>query len=879
MATFVTSPLTKFYAIGLLALSGAFTHAQALPQRISAAVEDSYRVALAGSQHPLAQSRFETGRMAASTQLTGMKIVFSRSAEQETELQSLLAAQHDPSSSLYHQWLTPAQFNARFGVSAADAAKVTAWLQQQGFTVDSAAQSSRSIRFSGTVGQVEKAFRTEMHYYSVAGESVFAPSSALSIPEAFTPAVLSVSNLSNFRAKPHVKRLAPQPAFTSYKSGSVYFTPGDIAVAYNIDKLTSSTSTFSGCSGGCTGAGQTIVVVGQSAIVASDITKFQNAAGLTAKAPTQTLVPGTGTSTIYSGDEGESDLDIEWAGGIAPGASINFVYTGNSSSSSGIFDAMEYAIEQGLGNIITASYGACETAFASSDISAYEVYTAQAAAQGQTIVASSGDDGSSACYEYYDGGSNSGFTSTQLKALSVNYPASSAYVTGLGGTEIPGTYNSALVTSGGDYWSAKSSSDIITTLLQYPTESAWNDDTSSGLSSGGGGVSTSITRPSWQNPSTNNISGLPATSTYSKRLVPDISGYSSPSYPGFLYCSSDSTTGVTGSCSNGFRDSTTYGYLTVAGGTSFAAPIFAGMAAILNQATGNTNGQGLLNTELYALAANSADYASAFHDITTGGPSATSGVGNECTSGTTTYCSTASAASYHSTTGYDMATGLGSVDLYALASIWPTSSSSSSTCTGSNCFSLAASPGSSSSSPLTITQGNSGSATITITSKNSYAGTMNFELSASTSDQATWKYGCYTIDNQSVSANGTATTTLTIYTSSSLCSSISGKSLAVNTAPHKAPWRQAIPAGGFALAGVLLFGLRKRRAQWLGMLGCLLLIGVLSAAVGCNSTNSSSSSSSSGSSVTKGSYTMTLTGTDSSDSARTTSVSLYVTVN
>jgi subtilase family serine protease len=149
-------------------------------------------------------------------------------------------------------------------------------------------------------------------------------------------------------------------------------------------------------------------------------------------------------------------------------------------------------------------------------------------------------------------------------------------------------------------------------------------------------------------------------SSGSYRLVPDLSLASSPNNPGYLYCSSDPSTGILGSCSHGFRD-TFNRYLTVAGGTSFAAPIFAGMLAILNGKL-NSTGQGVVNSTLYKLAADSTTYASAFHDITGGS--------NECTAGPD-YCTSAGGSEYPAGTGYDQASGLGSIDFFNLMTYWP----------------------------------------------------------------------------------------------------------------------------------------------------------------------------------------------------------------
>ena len=147
-------------------------------------------------------ARFDAGRMPSDTRLNGMTIVFNRSAAQEADLQALLAAQQDPASPLFHKWLTPEQYAARFGMSQADIDSVSLWLQQQGFSVDSVARSKNMIHFSGNVGQVEMAFQTQMHYFNVDGAKHFAPATELSLPAAIAPTVAAVMNLSDFRPKP-----------------------------------------------------------------------------------------------------------------------------------------------------------------------------------------------------------------------------------------------------------------------------------------------------------------------------------------------------------------------------------------------------------------------------------------------------------------------------------------------------------------------------------------------------------------------------------------------------------------------------------------------------------------------------------------------------
>jgi subtilase family serine protease len=620
--------------------------------RIAGEIGNGQQSTLENSLHPLAQAQFDAGRMAADTRLNGISIVFNRSAAQEADLKALIAAQQNPASPLYHEWLNPDEFAARFGMAGADLSKVESWLEQQGFSIDSVARSKNGIHFSGTARQVEQAFSTEMHYYKVNGAEHFAPSTALSVPSGFAAAVLGIKNLDDFRPTAHVvlrKNMHPKTNFTGAGSTNasnetIFFAPGDIKTAYDITPLYNAS---------VTGSGQSITIVGQSSVVTADLEAFQNAAGLTVKDPSEYLVAGSGTSAVSSGDEAESDLDLEWSNAIAPGATINFVYVGNNQAYSA-FDSIQYAIDNQIGTIISSSYGVCEAAL---DGETLESSFEQGTAQGQTFMAAAGDDGSTDCY------GTSGLTTTQQEALAVDYPASSVYVTGMGGTEISNA-NSSYSTVGDGYWEANSgTTDIINSVLQYIPEMVWNDDTpncgqTNCLSASGGGASTLFTKPTWQA----GVAGIPSDG---KRDVPDLALYGSPNFPGYLFCSSDTSawsSGQVSSCTSGFEDSST-GDLTAAGGTSFDAPIFSGIVALINQKQNYTTGQGLINPTLYTLASNSATYASAFHDITSGN--------NDCEAGSANCANT---DGFSAGVGYDQVSGLGSVDATVLATAWPANS-------------------------------------------------------------------------------------------------------------------------------------------------------------------------------------------------------------
>jgi subtilase family serine protease len=877
VACFIPVSFVVALCAALPAISQTAAQTAALQPRITAPIDSSRRATLAGSRPPRANSANDIGAVSPSMKLQGISLVFSRSAAQQTALDNLVAAQQNPASPLYHHWLTPEQFAAQFGVADADIAAVESWLEQQGFSVDSVSHSRNRITFSGTAAQVASAFGAPLHYYRSPSETTshFAPSTDLTLPSALASTVLSIENLSSFRPHAHVKVHAPQaqPHFTSSQTGENFLTPADVDTIYDVSAATGA---------GYTGTGQTIVIIGQSAVENADLTDFQTAAGIPAKLPTFILMPGTGTSTINPGgskdsDEIESDLDLEYSDAIAQGATIDFIYTG-SNTNFGAFDALQYAIDNKSmypADIISSSYGECEAELGQSNYNSLNASLEQASTQGQTVIAAAGDDGSTDC-------NGETTNASEEEALAVDFPASSQYVTGMGGTE----FLLADIAPGSPYFDAETSTDIIGSAKSYIPEQVWNDDAGdvslgetspSPISSGGGGVSIFTPRPSWQI----DVPGIPSSGN---RLVPDISLYASPSEPdvaaktfygGFLFCSSDTTfTGVTGSCTHGFRD-VNNADLTVAGGTSFDAPIFSGMLAIINQARGftSTNGQGVINPTLYTLAANPTTYASAFHDITVGG--------NQCLAGAT-FCGTGDQTTdYLSTTGYDEASGLGSIDLFNLLTAWPTGTAT----VGSNSFTLSA-------TSVTVAPGSSTTGTITITPANSYTGTINLSVNS-----ALLTDGCVILNPTSATVTGTAavTASYTVYTSTSACTTAGAvrigpsKSAALNpgTAPHqpKSPWKQLpLPA---TLAGTFLLLCFRRRSRLLRAsitLGLLLLSISGLGLIGCGGSSSTSTTSSSTNptnptNTPAGTYTVTLIGTDSVNASITSSTTFTVTVN
>ncbi|HXS12693.1 MAG TPA: protease pro-enzyme activation domain-containing protein [Acidobacteriaceae bacterium] len=639
--------LSSAFALLLSALPAC---AQAPAPRIRGPIELTPSVPLAGSLNPRVRLSDDLGPLAPGTLIRGVTLVFKRSTAQQADLQQLLAQQTDPSSPLFHHWLTPEDFAARFGVADADIAATESWLQAHGFTLDtlSPGPSSHpdSITFSGTAAQIQQAFGAQLHRFrsgnDADAELHFAPATELSLPPALAPLTAAILHLSDFRPRPNFTPV--RPFYTTAGSQSHFLSPPDIATMYDLAPLFASVGNFPG-------TGQSIAVVGQSFVPTasgSAVSNFQTLLGGGSASITPVLMPGTGVEAAIPGDEAEADIDLEYSSGIARSASIFFVFTGTSPNYNA-FDALAFAITQDIAPVISVSYGTCESLVSSTDLEQYNAILQQAAAQGQTIVVASGDSGATACSPF---SSSSGVSLTQQQALAASFPASSPFVTAVGGTQLAsGTYTAGI----SKYWSSAGAADNKQSLVSYVPEVAWNEDTSSfGIAASGGGSSNFFPRPSWQ-------AGVPGIPSGSFRLLPDVALESSIASPGYILCTDDqSFTGASSDCAGGTVQNSNNRYI-LAGGTSFAAPLFAGFVAVLNQYQ-HTLGQGNLNPTLYSLAAQPSVYASAFHDITSGTTACVAGDGN---------CGTPGQSVYAATTGYDMATGLGSLDFTNLATAWP----------------------------------------------------------------------------------------------------------------------------------------------------------------------------------------------------------------
>jgi subtilase family serine protease len=590
----------------------------------------SKAVELPQSVVPRVSKSTDLGEANGTTPLNSISLYFNMTGQQKAALTQLLIDQQNPSSPKYHQWLTPEQFAAQFGLSSADIATVSQWLAGQGFKVTSIARSHTFIQFSGTVAQAQSAFQTSIHRLSLNGEEHLANTTAVSLPSGIGAVVASVRGLDDFKLKPraHVRTVQANanPKYTSSISGDTYIAPGDFYTIYDVEPL---------LTGSINGTGISIAVAGQTDISLSDVTAFRSASGLsTTNLPTVKLFgtdPGTSANDID-----EAQLDVEWSGAVAPSASIIY------ANSTDVITSLTDIIDNKLAPIASISYGDCESGTGASNLNALNTLFMQANAEGITVLGPAGDSGATDC-DYQSASATQG--------LAVDFPASSPYVTGLGGTEFnegTGTYFGTTNNSNGG------------SALSYIPEMVWNDTTADlaaggTLSAGGGGLSSFFTKPYWQ---TGN--GVPNDFA---RDVPDVSLNASADHDGYLFCSQ-------GFCVNGFRDSatptatcTTGNCLDVVGGTSVSTPAFAGILALVEQKIGATTGIGNANPTIYALANSTTYYPTVFHDVTVGNND------SPCTAGSTD-CPTGGSIGYSATTGYDLATGWGSVDAFVLANSW-----------------------------------------------------------------------------------------------------------------------------------------------------------------------------------------------------------------
>jgi subtilase family serine protease len=676
--------------------------------RIVTAVDDTKMATLAHSTHRLAIPQYDQGAVDDSMPMQHMLLQLRRSPEQEAALKQTIDELQDPHSGKYHQWLTADEMGTKFGPAQQDIEAVSQWLSLHGFQVNTVHKNGLTIDVSGTAGQVREAFHAEIHKYVVNGQQHIANASDVQIPAALAPVISGFVALHNFMPKPALKK--PGRNFTFPCTGcpgdfdgqpQYDEAPADLAAIYNVGPLYKAKKPI-------TGKGQTVVVLERTDINPADVTTFRKAFGLSSYAGTFTQIhPGAGcTDPKTNGDEDEAALDAEWAGAVAADAAVVLASCADTATTFGAFTAAQNLLDlKNPPSIMSLSYGVCETGNGPGTALEGNAFVnnlwQQAAGEGVSVFVSTGDNGPAACDD-----PNTALAATT--GIAANALASTPYNVATGGTDFLDAAEGTINT----YWSA-TNDPVGRSAKSYIPESPWNDscansvlitlekvkdaasfcnsDTGSPLLdivAASGAPSFVYAKPSWQT----GIIGIPSDG---HRDLPDVSLFASNGFWGhsILYCMSDTDQG-------GFACDFTKpinNFFNSAGGTSFTAPQFASIQALINQKAGAP--QGNPDPILYDLAR--LEYGSAadpntsqlkacnsnlgngvastciFNDVTTGNITVPCYGTNDCYGSTLNDYGILSKSddklrqAYPAKTGWDFATGLGTINVTNLVNAWP----------------------------------------------------------------------------------------------------------------------------------------------------------------------------------------------------------------
>ncbi|MGA3125859.1 MAG: protease pro-enzyme activation domain-containing protein [Candidatus Korobacteraceae bacterium] len=639
-----------------------------------------------GNVHPLASLRFDRGPVPAALPMERMVLLLKRSPEQQQALDRFIASQYDQGSPNFHRWLSPQDFGACFGSAQQDIDTIQFWLRSHGLTVNRISHSRGALEFSGSAIQVQEAFRTEIHRYVVNGESHYANAENPQIPKALAPVVSGVLSLHNFYSRPsahlsgkgisrYQAQSSIQPALTFYGGGNTplhVLVADDLQTIYNAKPLFAETTSIDG-------SGQSIAILARSNILASDFQQyralFQPFARMDALS---VVVDGVDPGPTYGADQVESTADVEYAGAMAPNAKLLLVVSSSTFNTDGIALSALYAVENNLAPVISLSYNACEAELAASGNQFYSSLWEQAAAQGITVVVSTGDSGAAACDSPAATG-DAGDPAAAIGGLAVNGLASTAFNVAVGGTQLTDSADNS-------YWAPQNNA-AFGSALSYIPEQVWNESCSpadcaaqANLYAGGGGASNCTVftlsgsdltctghyaKPAWQS--------APGVSADGARDIPDLA-LSAAQHDGYVLC-------FFYSCAVNASSGDFYFY--VVGGTSLSTPEFAGVMALVDQQTGMSQGQAA--STLYTLASaqstilsqcnasnSGASFSSCiFQDVTQGGNTVPCFGGSPGCSATQAG-SYGTLAGYSAGPGYDAVAGLGSVNVANLVHQWAT---------------------------------------------------------------------------------------------------------------------------------------------------------------------------------------------------------------
>ena len=667
------SPLWKGALLSLslamaLGIPGAAqTHSTAQPL-ITRPVDESSLVTLRGNVHPLARPQFDRGPAPASLGAQRELLVLKRSSRQELMLQQYLTSVEDKNSPNFHHFLTPEQFGQQYGPAPEDMAQIVTWLNGQGFSVDKVAKSNMAVEFSGSVDQVQTAFHTQIHRFVINGQEHVANVSNPRIPSELATVVAGVSPLNDFYPRPQAihgpsgqwnaaeKRFLPQLTVSLSNNPYLFVSPADVATVY--DAPTPLNTHLKPGQPTYDGTGVTIGIATDGGVNLSDV---QNYRSLFKMSPAQISVIMDGNSP-EGVDDTEATLDAEVAGAIAPGAQILYYQAADTTFQSGVMLAILRAIDDNAVNILNVSYGSCELSQGAAGNQAILNAWEQAAAQGIAVTVSSGDSGSAGC-------DNPDTQTVAAHGFGVNGLASTPYTVAVGGTDFD-----VLLNHFSTYVNATNSSNY-TSALGYIPENIWNNSTASNgsaatdqpnvddsgntnIAAGGGGASSAgvydaagnvlggYAKPQWQQ-QYEASAGIAADKV---RDLPDVSLFAANGLYGALWATCGDS-----DCSG------TNPTITGMGGTSASAPAFAGVLALINQKTGASERLGQPNWVLYQLAKT---HPEIFHPMVSGNNAVV------CASGTPNCAANGFLKGFDASGSYNLATGLGSVDISSLVSDW-----------------------------------------------------------------------------------------------------------------------------------------------------------------------------------------------------------------
>jgi len=510
------------------------------------------------------------------------------------ELQGLLSNMYNPQSSLYHHFLSPQQFAAEFGPTADQQQQVLDYLHQQGLSITHISSNRVLIDASATVAQAEAAFQVSIKNYQVGAHVFYANATPPTIPGSLASLIASIGGLDNSVHMHPLYHLAspghgkPKPALSNKPHSTRTQPHAGLGGGYAPTDLNGAYDAMPLLQAGIQGTNQTVAVLELDGYPSSDVTQYFQAYNLGNPSITNVLVDG------FNGSAGsgaiEVDLDIEGVAAMAPKAA-QLVYEGPNTIQ-GFNDTYNQIVTDNKAQVSTISWGLCEPLIGNAELQTLDTILSQGAAEGISMYAASGDAGA------YDCGNTN---------LAVESPAGDPNITGVGGTNLQlnnGAYGSETV------WSNPNDK-------QRGPEGA----------GGGGGISSYFKQPSWQ-------TGPGVQNQYSNgnREVPDVSADADPNTGYSVYC----TAAASGCPSSG--------WITV-GGTSAAAPLWAGSTALIDEYLQQQQKSrlGFASPVLYGLE-NAQQPFPPFHDVT---------------SGDNLY--------YPATAGYDEASGWGSPDIYNIA--------------------------------------------------------------------------------------------------------------------------------------------------------------------------------------------------------------------